>query len=63
MNEDSTEDAKKTLSAIINALKDDKDNDILKQAKGTMESYKKNKGFSVEQAKWIYNTSKALFKK
>jgi hypothetical protein len=65
INEDSTEDAKKTLEAIIGALKkaEGKDATEMKtQADGTMEYFKKNGSFSPAQAKWIYNTSKALFK-
>ena len=63
--EDSTEDAKKTLEAIIGTLKKsdgDESKDMLKMAQGMMDYYKDNKSFSPDQAKWIYNTSKALFK-
>jgi len=63
LSEDATEDAKKTLDAIIGALKGQEKNDIYKQAIGTRKSYEKNKGFSKAQAEWIYNTSKAIFKK
>jgi hypothetical protein len=68
VNEDSTDDAKKTLQAIIGSLKKagkdaGKDSqEMLTQAEGTMDYYKKNGSFSPGQAKWIYNTSKALFK-
>ena len=62
LDEDSTEDAKKTLDAIAGATKED-GGDIHKMAVSMQASYKKNKGFSKDQAKWIYNTSKMLFKK
>lgn len=61
--EDATADAKKTLDAIMGMFKDKHDNDIYKMAVGMKKSYEKNKGFSKDQAQWIYNTSKALFKK
>jgi len=61
MNEDATADAKKTLDAIIGATKDD-GGDVHKMAMGMKKSYEKNKGFSKDQANWIYKTSKALFK-
>ena len=61
MNEDATADAKKTLDAIIGATKDD-GGDVYKMAMGMKKSYEKNKGFSKDQANWIYKTSKALFK-
>lgn len=60
--EDATEDAKKTLDAIIGSLKNDKGNKIYKMAVGIKKSYEENKGFSKDQAKWIYNTSKSMFK-
>ena len=63
LDEDSTVDAKKTLDAIISSLKDDKDNEIYKMAMGMKKSYEKNKGFSRDQADWIYQTSKSLFSK
>jgi hypothetical protein len=63
LDEDSTADAKKTLDAIVGALKNDKDNEIYKMAMGMKKSYEKNKGFSKDQADWIYKTSKAMFKK
>jgi hypothetical protein len=67
MNEDSTDDAKGTLQAIIGSLKkgDTKNKDtasMLKMANGIMDYYKKEKSFAPDQAKWIFNTSKALFK-
>lgn len=62
INEDSTEDALKSLKAIMGSLKDDKENEIYKMADGMMKSYNKNKGFSKDQAEWIYKTSKAMFK-
>lgn len=65
LNEDSTENAKKTLQAIIGTLKKskgaDKD-DMLKMANGIMDYYNKEKSFAPKQAEWIFNTSKALFK-
>lgn len=63
INEGSTEDAAKSLSAIINALKDDKENEILKMAKDMKAYYDKEGSFSPKQAEWIYKTSKAIFKK
>jgi len=62
LNEDDTENALKTLKAIIGSLKGNKENDIYKMAEGMMKSYEKNKGFSKDQAEWIYKTSKAMFK-
>jgi endonuclease III len=62
ISEDSTEDAKKTLDAIAGATKED-GGDIYKMAVSMKKSYEKNKGFSKDQAKWIYNTSQMLFKK
>lgn len=65
--ENSTDDAKKTLDAILGFLNKQSDLDkdgkeMLKMAKGIMDSFKENKSFSPKQAQWIYNTSKALFK-
>ena len=60
--EDATADAKKTLDAINGATKDS-GGDVHKMAMGMKKSYEKNKGFSKDQANWIYKTSKALFKK
>ena len=63
LDEGSTEDAAGALKAIIGSLeKGDGDNDMLKMAKGIMDYYKKNKSFAPDQAKWIANTSKTLFK-
>jgi hypothetical protein len=65
LNEDSTKDAYETLKAIIGSTKDEKDGtgkEIHDMAVGMEKTYKKNKGFSPDQAKWIYNTSKSLFK-
>jgi len=59
--EDATDNAKGTLDAIIGATKK-KGGDIHKMAVGMKKSCKENKGFSKDQAKWIYNTSKAMFK-
>lgn len=66
LDEDATADAYKTLKAIMGAVKGSKDyrkNSIYHMSRGMMDSYKKNKGFSKDQAKWIYNISKAMFKK
>ncbi len=65
--ENSTEDAKKSLEAIIGTLKkndnpDDAGKEMLKMANGIMDYYKKEKSFAPKQAEWIYNTSKAMFK-
>jgi len=63
--ENSTDNAKKTLDVIIGTLeKSDSDSskDMLKMAKGMLDYYDKEKSFSPDQAKWIYNTSKSLFK-
>jgi len=66
VDEGSTEDAKKSLDAILGALesgdKPDPKNEILKMARGLRDYFKKNGSFSPDQAKWIYNTSKAMFK-
>jgi hypothetical protein len=65
LNENSTEDAAETLDAIIGTLKDadsDDSKEILDMANGIKDYYKKNGSFSPGQAKWIYNTSKSLFK-
>lgn len=62
--ESSTDDAKGTLNAIIGTLEkseSDESKEMLKMAKGIMDYYNKNKSFSPDQAKWIYNTSKSLF--
>ena len=59
--EDATDNAKGTLDAIIGATKD-KGGDIHTMALGMKKSCKENKGFSKDQAKWIYKTSKAMFK-
>lgn len=63
--EGSTEDALKTLNAIIGTLKKSDGGDskeMLKMANGIKDYYDKNKSFAPKQAEWIYNTSKALFK-
>ena len=62
LEETSTEDAAKSLQAILGMFKDKKDNDIYKMGKGIQDYYKKNKSFSPDQAKWIWKTSVALFK-
>ena len=66
LNEGSTENAEGTLSAIIGTLeknnnRDKKQNDMLSMGKGIMSHYKKEKSFSPDQAKWIFNMSK-MFK-
>jgi len=65
--ENSTDDAKKTLDAIIGFMEkqDSLDTDgkeILKTGKGINDSFKENKVFTDKQAHWIYKTSVALFK-
>jgi len=66
MNENSTEDALKSLEAIIGSLEkgDAKGDaaDMLKMGKGILDYYKKNGSFAPKQAQWIYNTSKSMFK-
>lgn len=67
IKENSTDDAKKTLEAIIGFLEKAEDldadgKDMLKMGKGMMDFFDENKSFSPGQAKWIFNTSKALFK-
>lgn len=59
--EDATANAKGTLNAIIKATKD-KGGDIHTMALGMKKSCDKNEGFSKDQAKWIFKTSKAMFK-
>ena len=64
--ENSTDDAKKSLDAILGFLKDqdsldDSGKEMLKFAEGMLDFFKKNKGFSPAQASWIWKTSKALF--
>ncbi len=66
INENSTQDAKKTLDAILGFLDDkdklsDKEEEIRDMGIGMMDYYEKEKSFSPDQAKWIYNTSKAFF--
>jgi len=66
IDEDATADAKKTLDAIIGSLESAKGQtgkSMYNMAKGMKKSFEKNKGFSKDQAEWIYKTSKALFKK
>jgi len=65
--ESSTDDAAGTLDAIIGAMgKRDADDktakDILKMGKEMKAYYKKEGSFSPKQAKWIFNTSKGIFK-
>jgi hypothetical protein len=59
-NEDSTADAKGTLDAIIGSTKK-AGGDIYDMAMGMKKSFGKNKGFSKDQANWIYKTSKMMF--
>jgi predicted nucleic acid-binding Zn-ribbon protein len=65
MNESSTDDAKKTLTAIIGFLKKNQNGkdakEMLKMANGMKDHVDKKGSFSPDQAKWIFNTSKALF--
>jgi hypothetical protein len=63
----STDKAKGTLDAIIKTLdsNDSKSTDgkeMLKMAKGMKSHFDKEGSFSPDQAKWIFNTSQALFK-
>lgn len=65
--ENSTDDAKKSLDAIIGFLKDQDEldksgKDMLKFGEGIADFFKENGSFSPKQAGWIFNTSKALFK-
>ena len=61
LDEDATADALGTLKAIIGSTKDS-GGDVYEMAVGMKKSYDKNKGFSKDQANWIYKTSK-MFKK
>ncbi len=65
LKESSTDDAKKTLTAIIGFLKKNQNGkdakEMLKMGNGMMDHVKKKGSFSPDQAKWIFNTSKALF--
>lgn len=61
ITEDATANALGTLKAIIGSTKE-KGGDIHKMALGMKKSYDKNKGFSKDQASWIYKTSKSMFK-
>ena len=63
--EGSTENAAKTLDAIIGFLSKGTNatgDKIMKMGKGIKDHYKKEGSFSPDQAKWIFNTSNALFK-
>ena len=65
--ESSTDEAKKTLDAIVGFLKKQNDLDqdgkeMLEMGKGMQQHFKDKGSFSPGQAKWIYSTSKALFK-
>ena len=62
LDEDATADALGALKAIIGSTKKD-GGDVHKMAVGFKESYDKNKGFSKDQASWIYKMSKSMFKK
>jgi hypothetical protein len=62
--ENSTEDAKGTLEAIIATLKKSdggESKEMLDFATGIMDYYKKEGSFSPKQSQWIYKTSKAMF--
>lgn len=66
VDENSTDDAKGALDAIIGFLKkqdnpDKTQKDMLSMATGIMDYYKKEKSFAPKQAQWISSTSKALF--
>tara|TARA_R110001606_G_scaffold88448_4_gene199248 strand:- start:17747 stop:17971 length:225 start_codon:yes stop_codon:yes gene_type:complete len=65
--ESSTTDAAGALDSIIGFLtkanRDTNGDQMLTMAKGIKDHYGKKKSFSPGQASWIYNTSKALFKK
>ena len=66
INESSTDDAKKSLDAIVGFLKkqdslDDTRKDMLKMGEGFQDYFKKEGSFSPKQAEWIFKTSKALF--
>jgi hypothetical protein len=63
LEEGSTENAAKSLSAILGMFKGKHDNDIYKMGKGIQDYYKKEGSFAPDQAKWIWKTSVALFKK
>lgn len=68
LNEGSTEDAIGTLDAIVKFLDkqdslDDNGKDMLAMAKDIKKYYVNKKSISPDQAKWIFNTSKALFNK
>jgi len=72
-SEGSTENAKKSLDAIVGHLEKRKASgadvlgatgrSMLKMGQGIAASYKEEGGFSPDQAKWIWKTSVALFKK
>lgn len=63
LQENSTDNAKKTLDAILGTLKkvDKPDASMLKMANGINDYFKKEGSFSPDQAKWIFNTSQSLF--
>lgn len=60
LDEDATDKALGTLKAIIGATKDS-GGDVYKMAIGMKKTYDKNKGFSKDQANWIWKTSKSMF--
>lgn len=67
LNENSTDDANKTLDAIIGFLKkqdnpSDSGKEMLTMANGIKDFYNKEKSFAPKQAEWISSTSQALFK-
>jgi Mg/Co/Ni transporter MgtE len=66
LKESSTDDAKGTLKAIIGFLKkngEGKDaKEMLAMGNGMMKHVEKEGSFSPDQAKWIFNTSKAVLK-
>lgn len=62
----STEKAKETLQAIIdttNKSDSDSSQEIYKMATEMMDYYRNEGSFSPDQAKWIFNTSQAIFNK
>jgi hypothetical protein len=62
LEENSTENAKKSLQAILGMFKGKHDHDIYKMGKGIMDYYKDKGSFAPGHAKWIWKTSVALFK-
>ena len=61
--ESATDNAKKSLDAIIGVLAKGDNAEMKKMAKGINDYFKKEGSFSPDQAKWIWKTSVAMFKK